>query len=403
VSGHHDGSVLLWDALTGREVRELHRGAMPYVVAFSPDGRMVIAAGRDDMLIQWEVASGRKVRSFNGHHAHAMCAAFSPDGSLIASTDYNNGIQFRGMTRGVRQVAFSPNSRTLATASYRGPIRLWEIETGSLRAQFDGHVPSTTALAFSPDGTTLLSAGMDTTALLWDVTLRRERGNRAKLTDAELERAWIDLGSADGRTSYQQIWLLADAAEEAIPRVKEKLQAARKVPKEQIQKLVADLESDVFAVREKSHLQLRALAGGAQPLLRDLAKQATSAEVRRRLALLLEDAGAASDAQRRRLIRTVEFLEHIGTEPARVLLVEIASNSVEEEASRQAQAALQRLGKQRQNPPVRMKDIPMAVRAAPGGFVRSLDPSLRKTSRHHHLGKSGMTVANTTSRLATMG
>src|SRR5207302_477594 len=48
-------------------------------------------------------------------------------------------------------------------------VRLWEVASGQVRAQFEGHTGQVSALAFSPDDNTLATGSGDTTVLIWDL------------------------------------------------------------------------------------------------------------------------------------------------------------------------------------------------------------------------------------------
>jgi WD40 repeat protein len=70
---------------------------------------------------------------------------------------------------GVYSVAFSPDGKTLASASGDNTIKLWNLQSQKPIATLAGHSNSVNSVAFSPDGLTLASASGDKTIKLWNL------------------------------------------------------------------------------------------------------------------------------------------------------------------------------------------------------------------------------------------
>ncbi|KPM53520.1 hypothetical protein CcI49_29630 [Frankia sp. CcI49] len=149
--------------------------------AFSPDGQLLATTSKDGARL-WDAGTGRAAGQLNGRRISGLHGcAFSPDGRLLATTSYDKTariwelatekqtLTLNGHKGPVYGCAFSPDGRLLATVSTDRTVRLWGVSTGTCIATLAGHRGSVYSCAFSPDGRLLVSAGADQT-LLWDVT-----------------------------------------------------------------------------------------------------------------------------------------------------------------------------------------------------------------------------------------
>jgi WD40 repeat protein len=166
-SADEHGETHLWDMAQRKErvPGGGHRETI-HTVAVSPDGKMVATVSEETVCL-WNLATGRLLRQLPAEDEDVFCAAFAPDGKILALGHQGEAITF------------------------------WDPTTGKMTGRISVKNDRVNSLAFAPDGKSLVSAGIDGNHLhLWDVTTRRELRKFA----ATEERPHHVVFSPDGRT-----------------------------------------------------------------------------------------------------------------------------------------------------------------------------------------------------------
>jgi RNA polymerase sigma factor (sigma-70 family) len=373
--GGSNSLTVLFDARTGKEIQRLegHGKFNDYGAAFTPDGRMLVVwYCEDNMVYLWDLASSKKVREYafiDGDPPLADAAggrpvyfaAVSPDGRLIVFGSQSRLFEVRDLLTGevlyretklpdgVCPVTFSPDSRLLAWSGWWNDptVHVVEIATGKDRRRFAGHTGRVLSLSFSADGTKLISGSGDTTALVWDLTGKRTApADWARPLSAEdLQVAWDDLASDDSAHAFDTIRRLSAAPHEPIAFFRQHLKPVAATDEKRLARMIADLDSDEFTVREKANQDLEALGEAAVAACRTALKGNPSTESRRRLERLLSEQirdTARPSPERLRTLRALEVLERAGTPEARQLLTTLAKGAPGAWLTREARTALER-------------------------------------------------------------
>jgi RNA polymerase sigma factor (sigma-70 family) len=373
---HDDGSIRLVETATGKERQRVPGSddpdAPPSGAAFTPDGRsLVVLTG--DVTHVWDLATGKEVRRFTFAEAGPALipspmrqtgrAVTSRDGRFIAYGSPRGSLAIHEVATGklVRLIeqllpgdranwfGFSPDGRCVAWSVWPQPaIHVLEVASGEERLRLDGHKGAVTTLSFSEDGRTLVSASEDTTALVWK--LWDTPGASAGALDRDAP--WRALADEDARTAYAAMRRLAAVPKDAVALLRQRVTPVARPDEKRLAKLLADLDSQQFEVRDAAQAELAKVGETALPACRAALQAATSLELRRRLEGLMDQFAAETSKpspERLRLLRSVEVLEMAGTAECRTLLQQLADGAPGAQLTEEAQTNLQRLARARRD------------------------------------------------------
>ncbi|MDE3000875.1 MAG: hypothetical protein OXU79_17505 [Gemmatimonadota bacterium] len=188
--------LVLWDVATGAQSAISVNAPL---LSYSPDGSVLATKSADGFIQLWDAATLENpttvYQGFHGVGGNLGFLAFSPDGKTIASGtekgpridsvillyDVATGERIATMEKSdggqLFSGAFSPDGRILAAGS-QGPVVLWNMETLEEIATLYGHTLGVGSVSYSPDGRMLGSASHDGTMLLWDLTRYVEPSSR---------------------------------------------------------------------------------------------------------------------------------------------------------------------------------------------------------------------------------
>jgi hypothetical protein len=166
-----------------RHALEGDQEAVPYA-EFSPDGSLVVTAGRDGTARVWDAGTGQ-LRHTLEHADQVWSASFSPTGSQLVTCgekgrasvwDVGTGrllYALEGHTNTVRYAEFSADASQILTASWDGTARVWDARTGQLSHALE-HAEPVYSARFSPDGSRVITVSGDKMVKVWDAHTGQE-------------------------------------------------------------------------------------------------------------------------------------------------------------------------------------------------------------------------------------
>ncbi|QDT09445.1 translocation protein TolB [Planctomycetes bacterium K23_9] len=302
-------AAYLWELSTGKQVAKLKHKDV-YGLSFTPASDKLLTAGWDKKVRCWDLPTANEATAFEipespGNGDERMYTVeVDPSGEMFATTQLMRRVLFWNLDDliergGIRidggftfgSSCFSPDGLWFATGG-SGKIQIWDPWSvgndaeETMLFEFDGHEKHVYDIQFSGDNRTLVS-GAASTSLLWNL--------RPEITVRSLSEHADSLVHANGPESYTAWWALVDAGDTAVPLLRERLPASRKLT------------------------NLGRMISGSAVGERD-----------RRRALLMKMAASNKRSMRLGVAkRIVSVLSHIGSDSSIALLRELASQDDE--------------------------------------------------------------------------
>jgi WD40 repeat protein len=219
-----DKAIRLWDLETFEPhggTPLLHKEKL-FSVAFNHTGTILASGGNEKVIRFWDVETHKQVDKLN-EPSGSEKVAFSSDGNLFASASVGTvGLWDVDMSKkwshaghdgqNVLNVAFSPDSKHLASSSSDKTVILWDVASGEQKKTLSGHEDEIEGLAFSPtDDTLLVSASRDKTIRFWDIGVKPlvPRGDQLSDTAKVMDVAFSPDGTFLASSNYAgglQLW-----------------------------------------------------------------------------------------------------------------------------------------------------------------------------------------------------
>lgn len=203
IISNSSGEILLWDQGSGEIIRrfEGYTGNV-HSIRFSPDGQYILSISKDYTIVLWDVLSGKLIRRFEGQKDFIYGATFSRDGQQVISVACGNRDESdnacisalfifwdvatgqiiyrkeKNITESLSNGTFSPDMQYLLSGSCgefnstdictSGILVLWDLETGDIVREFEGHRATVTTISFSSDGNRIVSGSEDNSIIMWN-------------------------------------------------------------------------------------------------------------------------------------------------------------------------------------------------------------------------------------------
>ncbi|KAK4085069.1 uncharacterized protein Triagg1_59 [Trichoderma aggressivum f. europaeum] len=245
-SASEDGTLIIWDRVSGKSVSIHDHEHTDQMVGFSPDGLTFLTISNHNTIRLLRSKVSGHMLAIDDHKERVKAVVFSPDSQKLVSVDIGGTIRFldrlsgnclvaegacalfdkcllffsggtrlisavkedvekghrigiwnvlkancdsvlEGHRAAISDIVLSKDESTIASASYDKSIRIWNTHTMTCIGIYDGHAECITSLAYLADEKLLISADMDGTFKVWDANITIQSAEIESHGSAEVE------------------------------------------------------------------------------------------------------------------------------------------------------------------------------------------------------------------------
>lgn len=190
LSGDEQAKIFMWDAKTGKQIREFPRAKGHtrgiQSISFSADGKQFVSVGKDDAVCLWNVSGGDPVAKVIGEPANYYGAGFTKAGSVYAGTQAEGLRLLAPKTlktvqkmilpggQGANGFAMNRAGSRGVTCGRDGQVTVFDLINKSRLKGLTGHTDFVTAADFTPNGKFVATTSIDGTLRVWDISLFKQ-------------------------------------------------------------------------------------------------------------------------------------------------------------------------------------------------------------------------------------